>query len=208
VATLGVLTVRRLVMLVLLIFLSSILIGSRFYPLIARVEVIGNSHYSPEEIMMLANVTPGDPFLWVTQGRLARLRADPWILGIRVIRHWPDTIAITVSERTPAVSDGVQSYALDGTVLTNVSAEVQASLIQLSGWGPPRRDEAFDLIRQLNDYGVQMVDYSPAGFTIQLDTVRLFTPNLELLQANWSGFLSQQGTRVSVYPWGVSAAHD
>lgn len=201
-------TVRRLVMLVLLILLSGILIGSRFYPLIARVEVLGNSHYSQEEIMALANVAPGDPFFWVTRGRLARLQADPWILGVRVMRHWPDTIAITVSERTPVATDGVQSYAIDGTVLPNVSADVKASLIQLSGWGPSRHDEALNLIRQLTDYSIQMVDYSPAGFTIQLDGVRLFTPNLELLQANWSGFLSQQGTRVSVYPWGVSAAHD
>lgn len=195
-------------MLALLVILSGILFGSRFYPRIARVEVLGNARYSREAIMELANVAPGDPFLWVTRWRLARLEADPWILSARIMRHWPDTIAITVRERTPFVTDGRHSYALDGTVLPGVDAATQATLVQLSGWGPSRWDEALAILRQLREHQVHMISYSPAGFTVQLDNLQLFTPNLELLQAHWAGFLSQQGTRVSVYPWGVSAAHD
>ena len=191
--------------------LTLLLVGiavSRFTPKLNRVEVIGNAHYSAAEVMHLANTEPGDPFFWIIKNRVAGLVQDPWIESARAYRHWPDTVAITVVERSPAVKDGEAVYALDGTSLPNPTKAEQDGLITLSGWGEERSNEAFELIRQLADFEPEMLSYSPAGFTIQLATTEVFTPSLDALKANWASFLSQQGTRVAVYPWGVSAAHD
>ena len=199
---------RRLVMLSLLILLSGLFVSSRFYPTLKRVEVRGNIHYSQDDIMRLANVAPGEPFFWVTRSRLKALAADPWINAVYVERHWPDTVIITVSEKSPSVTDGLRVYALDGTVLPGATRAEKSQLIRLSGWGEDRFEEALALLRQVAEFGPKVLSYSPAGFQIQLAEAQLFTPSLANLRAHWASFSSQQGTRVYVYPWGVSAAHD
>ena len=191
-----------------LVLLLGLVAASRFYPTLSRVEVLGNRHYSPAEVMHLANVAPGDPFFWIIKSRVKNLVQDPWIKSARIYRHWPDTVAITVVERSPAVMKDADAYALDGTLLPGATKAEQEGLISLSGWGEERSREAFELLRQLADFEPKMLSYSPAGFTIQLATTEVFTPSVDALRANWASFLSQQGTRVAVYPWGVSAAYD
>ena len=191
-----------------LALLLVVVAASRFYPTLNRVETIGNRHYSAAEVMTLANTEPGDPFFWIIKSRVAKLVQDPWIESARVYRHWPDTVAITVVERQPAVTVDGAVYALDGTLLPNAAEAEQDGLVTITGWGEDRVEEAFELLRQLADYQPKMLSYSPAGFTIQLATTEVFTPSVDALRANWASFLSQQGTRVAVYPWGVSAAHD
>ncbi len=192
----------------MLALLLSVMVGSRFYPTLDRVETIGNRHYSSAEVMSLANTEPGDPFFWIIRSRVDELVQDPWIASARVYRHWPDTVAVTVVERVPAVKVGGAVYALDGTLLPNPTKDEQDGLITVTGWGEARVEEAFELLRQLADFEPEVLSYSPAGFTIQLATTEVFTPSVDALSANWASFLSQQGTRAAVYPWGVSAAHD
>ena len=201
-------SVRRKWMVGLLIGLCALVLGSRFYPKLETIEVFGNVHHSQEDIMRLANTEPGAPFFWITKGRVRGLELDPWIMSATVYRHWPNTVSITITERQPVFTNGFLSYARDGTPLPGLKKAEQDALIQVSGWGESRFDEVLTLIDYLAEFDLKVLSYSPAGFQIQLGDRQLFTPSAVMLQDNWSSFLSQQGTRVSVYPWGVSATHD
>jgi hypothetical protein len=72
----------------------ALVLVTRYWPTIERIEVIGNAHHSRERMMRLANVAPGDPFLWVTRFGLRGLVNDPWVLHTRV----------TATGRTPSRS--------------------------------------------------------------------------------------------------------
>jgi hypothetical protein len=179
---------------------------TRFWPLVERVEVIGNVHHDAATVMRLADVAPGDPFLWVTSFRVRGLVADPWVLHTRVTRHWPDTIAIGVQERVPVISDGARAWAADATLLPGLGPDDHAALPRLGGWGTPRLEEALVLLAMLERYGVRVITYTPEGFEIQLPNATVFTPSVDALRAQWSAFESQRGGRIAVYPWGVSSA--
>lgn len=193
---------RRALLLALLLALSTLLIGSRFYPEVTRIEVYGNEYYDKEDILELAHVQLGDPFLWVTKKRVDELLDNPWIRQVRILKHWPNTIALTVEERQAAIIYGATVYALDGTVLPN--APQTETLIRLKGWGEDRSDEAMELLRLLAQFEPEVISYSPSGFDIRLANGRLYTPSADALKQQWGAFLSQQGSFVAVYPWGVS----
>ncbi len=196
----------RIVTFTAALLLITLVLVTRYWPTIERVEVIGNHHHSRERVLWLANVSPGDPFLWVTRFGLGGLVNDPWVLHTRVTRHWPDTIAISLVERVPVLSDGVVSWSVDGTALPDVPLELQAELPRLEGWGTPRVDEALELLAMLSPHGVEVITYTPEGFEVVLANVVLVTPSVEALRVQWSAFESQRGGRVAVYPWGVSSA--
>jgi cell division protein FtsQ len=187
---------------------AALLVGSRFYPTIEEVAVVGNRHYERDEILELAEVRPGGPLLWVNRWSAAGLTDDPWIARARVIRHWPDTVSITVWERTPILSDGSVSWAADGTLLPGVDAETEAGLVHLEGWGEPRLSEAIRLLELLSPFGPRVISYSPEGFDIELRDTSLFTPNVAALERHWAAWTNQRGNRAAVYPWGVSENHD
>jgi cell division protein FtsQ len=193
---------------VLLLLSGAALITSRFVPSVERVAVSGNAHLAREQVLRLADVAPGDPFLWVTSYRMRHLIHDPWVLRLRVLRHWPDTISIALWERQPALTDGATTWALDGTVLPDVGPDARAALPHLTGWGEPRLAEALVLLRLLTPYGPEVISYTPEGFEIQLTGTSLFTPSAEALKQQWAAFESHRGGRVAVYPWGVSKAHE
>ncbi len=195
-------------MLGLLLALLALVAASRFYPRLERLEVAGNRHHSAEAILRIAKLEPGDPFLWITKARLQGLLADPWIERVSVVKRWPHTVTLFVTEREPAVLLEGEAYALAGVRLEGASEAEKANLIAVSGWGEDRRDEAFAILALLADHEAKVLSYSPAGFAIQLAHTHLFTPNLDALEANWASFVSQEGARAYVYPWGVSAAHD
>ena len=198
---------RRKRMLLALVACLVLVIVSAVYPRLEVVKVRGNAYHSGETVARIAKVAPGDPFFWIIGARVNGLLDDPWIASARVYRYYPDKVLIDVTERIPAVTDGENVYAIDGTLLPNVTDDEKVDLIVLEGWGEPRFEEAFELIRQLEKFEPQVLSYTPAGFTIQLAGTQLFTPSIEALQANWASFSSQQGARASVYPWGVSV-HD
>ena len=195
---------RRPLMLALLVALSALLIVTRFYPQVARTEVLGASHYSEQEVLALAHLKRGDPLLWVTKWRSNGLVQDPWIRRARIIRHWPDTLSVAVWEREPFARFGQTVYALDGTVLPDVPKKQKETLVTLRGWGPERIDEALELLRLVAPYEPKVLSYSPSGFDIRFAESSLSTPSVALLRAHWSGFVGQSSKQVAVYPWGVS----
>ncbi|MDF1523885.1 MAG: FtsQ-type POTRA domain-containing protein, partial [Trueperaceae bacterium] len=86
--------------LVVLVLLLGLVAVSRFWPTLERIEVLGNEHLSRGEVLRAADLAPGDPFLWVTRFRTRALLEHPWVLQARVTRHWPETVAVAVWERT------------------------------------------------------------------------------------------------------------
>lgn len=184
------------------------MITSLFVPKLKWVHVEGNRHHDKAAIMALANVAPGDPFIWVTRGRVERLTADPWVLQTLVIRQWPDGVTLLVREREPALTDGVTTWADDGTVLSGATPAEMAGLPLLEGWGQPRISEALTLNRLLESFGVEVISYSPEGFEIHLTDTELFTPTVEALREQWAAFVHHRGGRIAVYPWGVSKSDE
>ncbi len=196
----------RTLQFLLLLVLVAVVVVSRFWPTIERLEVLGYEHLSRTDVLRLANLAPGDPFLWVTRFRTGALLEEPWVLQARVTRHWPDTVAVAVWERTPVLFDGTFGYAADGTALPGVDPAAAATLPRLEGWGTPRLDEALVLLGMLGSREPRVITYGPEGFEVVLANAVLFTPSVDALRAQWSAFESQHGSRVSVYPWGVSSA--
>jgi len=189
-----------------LVVLVALVAVTRFWPPVARIEVIGHRHLDRTAAMRLANVAPGDPLLWITRWSVAGLASEPWILQARVTRHWPDTVAIAVVERVPVITDGATAWAADGTPLTGARPETLAELPRLEGWGAPRIAQSLELLGMLAGHGVRVITYGPEGFEVVLADVVLFTPSVDALRAQWPAFESQRGGRVAVYPWGVSSA--
>lgn len=198
---------RRVVLFLLLVTGSLVL--SRYFPVLEQVEVFDNEHYSDAEIMALAKIRLGDPFLWITPIRVQALHNDPWVSSVSVYKHWPNKVSIRVVEREAFVTDGEVIYARDGTLLPHTN-NVPDGLIRFSAWGVNRHAEMLSLVNMLIKHKMppKMVSYTPAGFTIQFANTRLYTPSLEALRTHWGSFLSQNGTRVYVYPWGVSTIND
>lgn len=194
---------RRLMMSLLLLLLSLFLVGSRYYPTVSQIEVIGARYYQAQDIAVLANVHRGDPFFWVTRWRLAALMQNPWIARAQVVRQWPDKITITVTERDPLAWYQGDVYAVDGTRLMAIEREEAPSLTVIEGWGESRLRESLELAARLRDIGPEVVSYSPYGFDIRFQAGELYTPSLEALDAHWAGVVDQQG-RIAIYPWGVS----
>ncbi len=189
----------------ILLGLSLLIVGvSLFYPKIERVQVSGASHYSEADILRLARVRVGFPLLWVTKQRVGALERDPWILGAQVVRKWPGTLYISVTERAPVLVRGKTAYALGGTVLPGATDADRARAVPLAGWGPDRSKEALAIYQLVARKRPQMLSYAPSGFTVSFARSSLYTPDAALLRAHWSAFVEQQAQHVAVYPWGVS----
>jgi cell division protein FtsQ len=208
---------RRFLMVFTLLFLLGLVLASRYYPTIHYIQVSGNAHYSAGEVARLANISVATPFFWITQRRVSNLASSPWIQKAQFIRAFPDAIHLQITERKPVLTDTVQSYAIDGTVLPDVDAAARESLIQLRGWGENRVSEALEFIRLLNaeprhDQQLKMISYSAAGFTLQFETteqatLEIFTPSVDALKTQWASVmaLGETSSNIALYPWGVTA---
>jgi len=200
----------RIFMSLLLVVLLALLAASYFYPTIDEVLVSNNQHYSQEEIMTLANIAVGKPFFWVTKWSTKGLINDPWIESARIYKRWPNKVAISVTERKPVLTNGFKNFAIDGTILSNVSSEQQQALIQLQGWGRLNLDEALKLVKLFDKFKLEKISYVPSGLTAKLAQIEVYTPSVEMLMMHWGSFLNQVGKykKAYVYPWGVSGRNE
>lgn len=198
----------RVTVIILGLLAVATLIGSRMWPTVTHVQVHGNSHYSDAQVMWLANVAPEDPLLWITRWSLAGLEADPWIARASVVRHWPDTVSITVAERVPVLREGELAYAADGTALPGLSAGQLALLPEAVGWGASRITESVRILDLLGSDAVEVISYTPDGFDITVEGATIFTPSVAALETQWAAVKGRLGSRLAVYPWGVSETNE
>ena len=54
---------------------------------------------------------------------------------------------------------------------------------------PTGAPKEFELLRLLEVFEPEMLSYSPSGFEVRMAHTELFTPGVEALRAQWSGFL-------------------
>jgi cell division protein FtsQ len=101
---------------------------------VTTVEVQGVDRLSEEEVLALAAVPDDATLLRFPAGDVAdRLLANPWIEDVSVNRDFPDTMVITVVERTPSaqLDLGEQYWVVDseGYVLEEKSLEETSTLV-------------------------------------------------------------------------------
>jgi cell division protein FtsQ len=119
---------------ILLVLLAVALVGTAAWVALAsplldvdHIIVRGTVHTTPEQVASAAQIARGDAMIWVDDGAAAsRVEALPWVRSAHVVRDWPGTVRITVTERTAAawVQSGTGPAIVDGTgrVLDRVAA--------------------------------------------------------------------------------------
>jgi cell division protein FtsQ len=96
---------------------------------VAGVDVTGARHLSKDELQNIAGAFTGQSIFKVSLDEAAqRARALPWVRDVRLYRHLPNRISMTVSERTPAavLDSGSGRYLIDneGVVIVREAAAV------------------------------------------------------------------------------------
>lgn len=192
---------------VTVIVLGALAAASWFMLPVWGVAVAGSKHLSEKELAKMAGAMPGSPWLWVNSWRTRGLQENPWVIKADVIKRFPGRVEIRISEReafavyTPVGGEQVV-VARDGVVLPNAN---HIPKLTISGWGEPRLEESLNLAALLGADGLRQVQFSPQGFTIFTDRKQIWTDSYKSLLTYGKSVKISQGSRVSVYPWGVSA---
>jgi cell division protein FtsQ len=112
---------------------------------VRHVEVVGERLVTATQVREAAKIRPGTPLASVNTGAAAaRVEQLPPVLSAAVSRSWPDTIVITVRERTPvlavvAAGGGYQLVDPHGVVVRS-AAHKPAGMPLLSPAPAVRRD--------------------------------------------------------------------
>jgi cell division protein FtsQ len=86
-----------------------------------RVTVSGAERTGDDEVRRAAAVEPGTPLISVDTGAVAeRVERLPWVGSARVVRRWPSTLEIQVTERVPVAVVQV--------------TEDRAAIVDAEGW--------------------------------------------------------------------------
>lgn len=192
---------------VTVIVLGALAAASWFWFPVWGVAIAGSKHLSEKELAKMAGAMPGSPWLWVNGWRARGLQENPWIVKAEVIKRFPGRVEIRVTEReafavyAPEGGEKVV-VARDGVVLPN--ADHIPKLI-ISGWGEPRLIESLQIAALLGADGLKQLQFSPQGFTVFTDHNEIWTDSYKSLLRYGKNVKITQGSRVSVYPWGVSA---
>ena len=147
-----------------------------------RVVVRGTRHTAADAVARAADVHTGDAMVWVDGSAASdRIDALPWVRSARVVREWPGTVRIIVTERTPTawVDTGNGAALVDGSgrVLERV-AEAPADLPQLEGIDvvprvgatirPPVTARVAGRLTGLARAGTRSVSVTPSGVVLGL----------------------------------------
>jgi cell division protein FtsQ len=109
---------------------------------VATIRVEGAMRVDQAEAVRLSGITPGMRMMSIRPVSCEQgIRRNPWVHGVRVSRHFPGTVVIRLTERTPIalVNAGRVRYMDDCGVLLPLFAETYSNLPVVSGLG---RDSA------------------------------------------------------------------
>ena len=142
-----------------------------------EVRVVGTARTSPEELVELADIAAGDPWLALDAAAVEmRLCAHPWVARARVRRPWPGRVVLRVEECVPIarVEIAGRLYGLCEDLRIVPSADSGLPLLSLVG----KRVDPDDLARGvaysefLERYGVD----EPLRMTLDRRTDRIELP--------------------------------
>jgi cell division protein FtsQ len=120
---------RRLLGIAFVIGLAVSMVGLYFSPVlrVQQVSVTGTTALDPAEVASLADIDGQSMVSSTFSGAEARIAALPQVRSVEIKRHWPDSIEIAVTERTPWAtwSEGDADYTIDDTgfVLATTAAD-------------------------------------------------------------------------------------
>lgn len=126
-----------------------------------RVQVVGASQSRPAEVVAVSEIERGEPMVRLDAGAAARrVEQIPWVASARVVRRWPGTVRIEVSEYDPAAfvrrsTSSVALVASDGRVLDDV-ATAPEGLLEIVG------------VRRLPEVGATLSPPGAAGLASRL----------------------------------------
>ena len=144
------------------------------------VRVTGSEIASPDQVRVVAAVVHGSPLARVDVGAVARrVRTLPSVADVAVVRAWPDTLVIAITERvalaTVAAGDGFAILDAEGVVFrTAEERPADLILIRLTAPGPddPATRAALQvataLTPELRARLRWLVAESPTGIRLQL----------------------------------------
>lgn len=145
-----------------------------------RVAVTGTSRLSPEDVTATADVRLGHPLATVDAGEVeARVRELAPVAAVDVVRSWPGTLRIAVTERQPvavhAGRGGLQLLDATGVAFATVP-EPPEGLLRLQVARPAPDDPstraalavAAELPAELRDQVATVAADSPAAVTLRL----------------------------------------
>lgn len=126
-----------------------------------RVQVYGASQTPPADVAAVSEIERGDPMARIAAGAAARRVEElPWVESARVVRRWPGTVRIEVTEYEPAAfvrrsTSAVALVAPDGRVLADV-ATAPEGLLEIVG------------VRRLPEVGATLSPSGAAGLASEL----------------------------------------
>lgn len=133
-------TVSPLLMFVIVI-VAIIFVMSVFFR-VADIEVVGNSHYSDNEIIRAIDIEEGDNLFFFDRfAAISRVFAKlPYIEEVSVVRKLPSKVTIEVTESTALayIALGDEMWTLDHNckVLGKAAGEEVSSLVRVDGVDP------------------------------------------------------------------------
>src|SRR4051794_7520367 len=98
---------RRLRLLIAIVALAAVALvawGITRSPLLDldKVEVRGSTHTPVADVIAASRLRTGAAMTDLREGGIARrVERLPWVAGAHVVRHWPGTVTIALSERVP-----------------------------------------------------------------------------------------------------------
>jgi cell division protein FtsQ len=101
---------------------------------IAKVEVLGQNHYSAEEVILIANIEGStNLFQLDKKDRIALMKQDPYIKEVTLRRKLPETLLVEIIERTEdagiAYGDSYVLIHRDGMVLGRVDQQPEIPIL-------------------------------------------------------------------------------
>ena len=101
---------------------------------IAKVEVLGQNHYSAEEVILIANIEAStNLFKLDKKDRIELMKQDPYIKEVSLKRKLPETLLMEIIERTEdagiAYGDSYVLIHRDGMVLGRVDQQPEIPIL-------------------------------------------------------------------------------
>jgi hypothetical protein len=121
-----------------------------------RVRVDGVGHTAAADVRRVAGISPGDTMVGIDMdGVAARIEDLPWIGHARVVRRWPGTVEIHVSEREPLamieLGEGRVALVDEAGRVLEVTRQPPAGLPEVTAVSSRRIAEGEDLGRDTRD---------------------------------------------------------